>query len=77
MKTEFKVFDSDWGYSSIEDSIKEYQEKHHLEIKNVVAIRDKPCEIVVGVLFEKSRTRSAIVSSEHAITAFAPPEAVE
>ena len=53
MKTEFKVFDSDWGYSSIEDSIKEYQEKHHLEIKNVVAIRDKPCEIVVGVLFEK------------------------
>ena len=72
MKTEFKVFDSDWGYSSIEDSIKEYQEKHHLEIKNVVAIRDKPCEIVVGVLFEKSR--SAIVSSEYAITAFAPPE---
>ena len=60
MKTEFRVFDSDCGYTSIEDSIKEYQEKHHLEIKNVVVIRDKPCEYLVGVLFEKSR--SAIVS---------------
>ena len=53
MKTEFKVFKSDWGYSTIEDSIKEYQEKCHLEIKSIVSIRDKPCEIVVGVLFEK------------------------
>lgn len=54
MKTEFKVFKSDWGYSSIEDSIKEYQEKYHLEIKNIISIRDNPCDIVVGVVFEVS-----------------------
>ena len=70
MKTEFKVFDSDWGYSSIEDSIKEYQEKHNAEIKNVISIRDNPCDIVVGVLFKKHRNYFS--SSKNAITAFAP-----
>ena len=72
METQFKVFDSDWGYSSIEDSIKEYQEKHNVEIRNIISIRDKPCEIVVGVVFEKHRNYFS--SSKHAITAFAPPE---
>lgn len=54
MRTEFKVFNSDWGYSKMEELIREYQKKHHLEIKNVVAIRDDDCDIVVGVVFEVS-----------------------
>lgn len=54
MKTEFKVFKSDWGYSKIEELIREYQKEHHLEIKNVVAIRNDDCNILVGAVFEVS-----------------------
>lgn len=54
MKTEFKVFKSDWGYSKMEELIREYQKEHHLEIRNVVAIKNDVCDIVVGVVFEVS-----------------------
>lgn len=52
MKTEFKIFESDWLYS-LEEAIKEYQEKHNLEIKNVVLIKSNEVETIIGVLFEK------------------------
>lgn len=52
MKTEFKIFESDWGYYKIEELIKEYQEKHNAEIKNVVLIENNDVETIIGVLFE-------------------------
>ena len=54
MKTEFKIFESDYGYASLEVDIKEYQEKHNLEIKNVVLIKNNDVETIIGVVFEKS-----------------------
>ena len=57
MKTEFKIFNSDWGYSKIEELIQEYQEKHHLEIKNVVMLKSDDCDIVIGVVFEKGNKK--------------------
>ena len=57
MKTEFKVFDSDWGYSKIEDLIQEYQEKYHLEIKDVVMLKNDDCNIAIGVVFEKKKKK--------------------
>ena len=53
MKTEFKIFKSKWGYYTIEDEIKEYQEKHNVEIKDMELIRSEEDEHVIGVLFEK------------------------
>lgn len=53
MKTEFKIFESDWGYYKIEELIKEYQEKHNAEVKSVMLLKNKDCEIIIGVLFEK------------------------
>ena len=53
MKTEFKIFESDWGYYKVEELIKEYQEKHNAEIKSIVLMKNKDCEIIIGVLFEK------------------------
>lgn len=50
MKTEFKIFRGD--YASLEKDIKEYQEKHNVEIKNVVFL-DSYTKIVIGVLFEE------------------------
>lgn len=52
MKTEFKIFRGD--YASLEKDIKEYQEKHNVEIKNVVFL-DSYTKIVIGVLFEERR----------------------
>ena len=54
MKTEFKIFESDLGYYKVEELIKEYQEKHNAEIKNVVLIKKYDDEIVFGVVFEES-----------------------
>lgn len=53
MKTEFKIFESDYDYASLEEDIKEYQEKHNAEIKNVVLIENNDVETIIGVLFEK------------------------
>ena len=53
MKTEFKIFESDWVYYKIEELIKEYQEKHNAEVKNVVLIRNNDDKAIIGVLFEK------------------------
>ena len=53
MKTQFKVFKSTWGYHTMEDLIKEYQEEHHLEIKDIMLIRnseDKPMVIITMYL---------------------------
>ena len=49
MKTEFKIFKG--NYASLEEAIKEYQEKHNVEIKNVVFL-DSYTKIVIGVIFE-------------------------
>lgn len=53
MKTEFKIFESEWGYFTIEDTIKEYQKEHHLEIKDVLLIKSNEGSPIFGVLFEK------------------------
>lgn len=53
MKTEFKVFTSDLDFYELEESIKEYQEKHNMEIKNIVLIKSNNVETTIGVLFEK------------------------
>ena len=53
MKTEFKIFESDLGYYKVEELIKEYQEKHNAEIKNVVLIKNNDVETIIGVLFKK------------------------
>ena len=50
MKTEFKIFRGD--YTALEKDIKEYQEKHNVEIKNIVFL-DSYTKIVIGVLFEE------------------------
>lgn len=52
MKTEFKIFESESFYL-LEEDIKEYQEKHNAEIKNVVLIENNDVETIIGVLFEK------------------------
>lgn len=53
MKTEFKIFESDLGYHKVEEDIKEYQEKHNAEIRNVVLIKNNDVETIIGVVFEK------------------------
>lgn len=53
MKTEFKIFESDLGFYELEESIKEYQEKHNMEIKNIVLIKSNNVETIIGVVFEK------------------------
>ena len=52
MKTEFKIFESESFYL-LEEDIKEYQEKHNAEIKNVVLVENNDVETIIGVLFEK------------------------
>ncbi|HJF82908.1 hypothetical protein [Helicobacter pullorum] len=53
MKTEFKIFESDYFTYLLEEDIKEYQEKHNAEIKNVVVVRNNDDKAIIGVLFEK------------------------
>ena len=53
MKTEFKIFESDYASYSLEKTIKEYQEKHNVEIKNVAIIKSDRDMVVIGVVFEK------------------------
>lgn len=53
MKTEFKIFESDLGVYTLEDVIKEYQEKHNAEIKNIMLIKSNDDETIIGVVFEK------------------------
>lgn len=54
MKTEFKIFTTNWGFYAIEDLIKEYQKEHHLEVRNVVVLRRTQEGLVVGAIFEES-----------------------
>lgn len=51
MKTEFKVFRGD--YTSLEENIKEYQEKYNVEIKSVVFIENYNAKTIIGVVFEE------------------------
>lgn len=53
MKTEFKIFESDYASYSLEKAIKEYQEKHNMEIRNIVLIKSNDVETIIGVVFEK------------------------
>ena len=53
MKTEFKIFTSDYASYRLEEDIKEYQQKHNVEIKNVVLVENNDVETIIGVLFEK------------------------
>ena len=51
MRTEFKIFKG--NYASLEEQIKEYQEKYNVEIKNIVFL-DSYTKIVIGVIFKRS-----------------------
>lgn len=53
MKTEFKIFESEYFTYLLEEDIKEYQEKHNAEIKNVVLIKNNDVETIIGVVFKK------------------------
>ena len=53
MKTEFKIFESDYFTYLLEEDIKEYQEKHNAEIKNIMLIKSNDDKAIIGVLFEK------------------------
>ena len=52
MKTKFKVFRG--SYDSLEEDIKEYQEKHNVEIKNVVFLDNYNAKTFIGVVFKRS-----------------------
>lgn len=41
------------GVYTLEDVIKEYQEKHNAEIKNIMLIKSNYDETIIGVVFEK------------------------
>lgn len=53
MNTEFKTFTSDYGFYVLEDDIKEYQEKHNMEIENVILIKSNSDETIIGVVFKR------------------------
>lgn len=53
MKTEFKIFTSDYASYRLEEDIKEYQEKHNVEIKNVMLIKSNDVETIIGVVFKR------------------------
>lgn len=55
MKTKFEIFKIEGNISQLERFIKRYQEEHHLEIKDIMLIRNSEDKPVVGVLFEESR----------------------
>lgn len=51
METEFKVFKG--SYDSLEEDIKEYQEKFNIEVRNVILIKHNDTKTIIGVIFEK------------------------
>lgn len=53
MNTEFKIFTSDYGFYVLEDDIKEYQEKHNMEIESVILIKNSDDEVIIGVVFKR------------------------
>lgn len=53
MNTEFKIFTSDLGFYTLEDDIKEYQEKHNIEIESVILINGSNYEATIGVVFKR------------------------
>lgn len=53
MNTEFKIFTSDYGFYVLEDDIKEYQEKHNMEIESVILIKSSDDETIIGVVFKR------------------------
>lgn len=64
MKTEFKIFTTNWGFYAIEDLIKEYQKENHLEVRNVVVLRRTEEGLVVGAIFEKSSEYKELQKSD-------------
>ena len=54
MKTEFKIFTSDYGFYVLEEDIKEYQEKHNMEIESVILIKSNSDETIIGVVFKRN-----------------------
>lgn len=53
MNTEFKIFTSDYGFYVLEEDIKEYQEKHNMEIESVILIKSNSDETIIGVVFKR------------------------
>ena len=58
MKTLFRIFKGYRNCSKIEDLIEKYQDKHHLEIKQVVVLRNDDDDYTIGVIFERDRVSS-------------------
>lgn len=63
MNTEFKIFTSDLGFYSLEDDIKEYQEKHNMEIESVILIKSNSDETIIGVVFKRKMWKDIINES--------------
>lgn len=53
MNTEFKIFTSDYGFYVLEEDIKEYQEKHNMEIISAILIKSSDDEAIIGVVFKR------------------------
>lgn len=63
MNTEFKIFTSDLGFYTLEDDIKEYQEKHNMEIESVILIKSSDYEATIGAVFKKRMWKDIINES--------------
>lgn len=53
MTTELKIFTSDLGFYTLEEDVKEYQEKHNMEIESVILIKSSDYEATIGVVFKR------------------------
>lgn len=53
MTTEFKIFTSDYVSYRLEEDIKEYQEKHNMEIISVILLKSSDDEVIIGVVFKR------------------------
>ena len=53
MKTLFRIFKGYRNCSKIEDLIEKFQNKYHLEIKQVVVLRNDDHDFTIGVVFER------------------------
>lgn len=63
MNTEFKIFTSDLSFYDLEDDIKEYQEKHNMEIESVILIKSSNAEATIGVIFKRKTWKDKINES--------------
>lgn len=53
MNTIFKIFKIEWDITKLEGIIKKYQEEFHLEVRNIMVLRNYEDGADIGVIFER------------------------